>query len=349
MTRLKTIGRATALTGLAVGLAMAATTGAAAQQVKLKYHHFSSPRGWDGTVMINAVIDRIEQNSKGRISIKVFPGMQLGGRPSALIDQVTDGVVDIVYTLPGYTAGRFPYLAGLELPFLGTTSAVAATAMAWDYYDAYGYKDFKGFRPLSIHLTDPGFLHTTKKKINRIEDLAGLKIRVASRYIGVTIKALGGVPVHMPLPAVYEALARGQVQGMMIPWLIMKPFKLHDVTRYHVDMPIFHSVILQVMSEKSYQKLPADLKAAIDKASGREVGNWIAVEQDKGGADSRAYGLKRGAVINQVSKAAMGAWVARASGAQNLWVKEMDKRGLNGAELLAFLKKTAKKYQTTAK
>lgn len=345
MVRFKTTGRALVMTAMAMCLA----SGAAAQEVKFKFHHFSSPRGWDGKVMVGRVVDRIQQGSNGRISIKVFPGMQLGGKPSALVNQVTDGVVDLVYTLPGYTAGRFPILAGLELPFLGAAGAEVTTGLAWDFYDKYARADFNGFRPVSISMTDTGLLHTTKKKITEISDLDGLKIRVASRYIGVTVKALGGVPVQMPLPAVYEALARGQVQGMMIPWLIMKPFKLHDVTRHHLEIPIYHSTLLQLIGEKSYQKLPADLKAVIDRVSGREISRWIAHRQDIVGAESRAYGVKRGTDINTLSAAALQRWTARATSAHDLWAKDMDKRGHNGGEMIAWLKAAAKKHQTMAK
>ena len=345
MTKYKTIGRVAAMTGVAMCLA----TGAGAQEVKFKFHHFSSPRGWDGKVMVGRVVDQIQKESNGRISIKVFPGMQLGGKPSALVNQVSDGVVDMVYTLPGYTAGRFPILAALELPFLGAAGAEVTTGLAWDFYDKYAHKDFKGFRPVSITMTDTGLLHTTKKKVTKIDDLSGLKIRVASRYIGVTVKALGGVPVQMPLPAVYEALARGQVQGMMIPWMIMKPFKLHDVTSHHLEIPAYHSTLLQVISEKSYQKLPADLKAVIDKVSGREISQWISHRQDIEGRKSREYGVKRGAKISTLSPAALEQWTARATTSHDLWAKEMDKRGHKGAEMLAFLKAAAKKHQKMAK
>ena len=198
-------------------------------------------------------------------------------------------------------------------------------------------------------MTDTGLLHTTKKKVTKIDDLSGLKIRVASRYIGVTVKALGGVPVQMPLPAVYEALARGQVQGMMIPWMIMKPFKLHDVTSHHLEIPAYHSTLLQVISEKSYQKLPADLKAVIDKVSGREISQWISHRQDIEGRKSREYGVKRGAKISTLSPAALEQWTARATTSHDLWAKEMDKRGHKGAEMLAFLKAAAMKHQKMAK
>ena len=140
MTGFKRIFRAAAMTGLLAG----AVSGVSAQEVKLKFHHFSSPHGWDGKVMVGRVVELIEQGSKGRIDVTVFPGMQLGGKPSALVDQVTDGVVDLIYTLPGYTAGRFPILAGLELPFLGAAGAEVTTRLAWDFYDAYARGEFNG-------------------------------------------------------------------------------------------------------------------------------------------------------------------------------------------------------------
>ena len=341
--------RGFAVLATTAALAMGSAGVAVAQEVKLRFHHFSSPHGWDGKVMVGKVVDLIEQGSKGRIDVTVFPGMQLGGKPSALVDQVTDGVVDLVYTLPGYTAGRFPVLAGLELPFLGAAGAAVTTRLAWDYYDAYAKVDFKGFRPVAITMTDTGLLHTTKKKVAKIEDLRGLKIRVASRYIGITVKELGGVPVQMPLPAVYEALARGQVQGMMIPWMIMKPFKLHDVTSHHLEIPAYHSTLLQLIGEKSYRKLPADLRAVIDRVSTRETSDWIAVRQDRQGQLSREYGVKKGAEIGRLSKEALDRWIARATASHEVWIKEMDKRGYKGAEMLAFLKKTAKKYQAEAR
>ncbi len=83
--------------------------------------------------------------------------------------------------------------------------------------------------------------------------------------------------------------------------------------------------------------------------SGRGVSDWIAVRQDQQGLASRAYGVKRGADITNLSAAAMDAWVARAASAHELWAKEMDQRGHDGAALVAFLKQTARKYQAMAK
>ena len=63
------------------------------------------------------------KDSGGRIKIELYPGMQLGGKPPALYDQIRDGVIDGGWALPAYTPGRFPETEAFELPFVSTKSA----------------------------------------------------------------------------------------------------------------------------------------------------------------------------------------------------------------------------------
>ena len=77
-------------------------------QVTLKLHHFLPPVANVPTQFLTPWARKVEQESNGRIKIDVFPSMQLGGAPPQLYDQARDGVVDLVWTLTGYTAGRFP-------------------------------------------------------------------------------------------------------------------------------------------------------------------------------------------------------------------------------------------------
>ena len=62
--------------------------------------------------------DKSGNESNGEIKVEMYPSMQLGGAPPQLVDQVRDGVVDIVWTVAGYTPGRFPRLEVFELPFM---------------------------------------------------------------------------------------------------------------------------------------------------------------------------------------------------------------------------------------
>src|SRR5262249_23462895 len=87
-------------------------------------HHFLARNGNVPAKFIAPWARKIETESKGRIKIDIFPSMQLGGSPQQLFDQARDGVVDIVWTLPAYTAGRFPIIEVFDLPFIGARKAV---------------------------------------------------------------------------------------------------------------------------------------------------------------------------------------------------------------------------------
>ena len=94
---------------LALAVALAAGAGSAlAQEVTLRLHQFLPAQANVPKHVLDPWADKVEKESGGRIKIERYPAMQLGGKPPELIDQAIDGMVDIVWTLPGYTPGRFP-------------------------------------------------------------------------------------------------------------------------------------------------------------------------------------------------------------------------------------------------
>ncbi|MDO5705689.1 MAG: C4-dicarboxylate ABC transporter, partial [Paracoccus sp. (in: a-proteobacteria)] len=79
-----------------------------AQEITLRLHYFLPENSFVPAHILTPWADRIEAESGGRIKVDRYPSMALGGRPADLVDQVADGVADVVWTLPGYTPGRFP-------------------------------------------------------------------------------------------------------------------------------------------------------------------------------------------------------------------------------------------------
>ena len=92
------------------GLAVAAftSTGAMAADVTLKLHQFLPPQANVPKLILDVWAENVEKDSGGSIKVDRFPSMQLGGKPPELMDQAVNGVVDIVWTVVGYTPGRFP-------------------------------------------------------------------------------------------------------------------------------------------------------------------------------------------------------------------------------------------------
>src|SRR5574343_843982 len=124
---------------LAVG--MLATVSAFADPVILKVAHFLPPTSGVQVKVIQPWCDKIEKESAGQLKCQIYPAMQLGGTPAQLVDQVKNGVADIVWTAPGYSSGRFPTIEAMELPFV-VTDAVSGSKAAWAFYQKNAQKEF---------------------------------------------------------------------------------------------------------------------------------------------------------------------------------------------------------------
>jgi TRAP-type C4-dicarboxylate transport system substrate-binding protein len=327
---------------VAIGMMFAAGT-ASGEAIKMKLHHFGSPKQPENKWIFEPLAKDFDRHSGGTLSFQIYFGMALGGKPRDLISQAESGVVDMSYTLPAYHAGRFPILTGLELPFIGTTGE-AFSQVAWDWYDKYAHLEFKNIKLVTLNAIDVGVLHTTNRPVRKLEDMKGLKIRVAGRYIGMAVKSLGGVPVQMPLPAVYESLARGQTQGMMIPWMITVPFKYAEVTKYHTDTPIYHSLLLTVMNMNTWNKLDAKQKKAVEMSTGKSFAKRYGKIWDEHADPGRKIARDKGNEIIVLSDAETARWKAAAEGAHQAWMAEMDRKGLNGKQMFADMLALSKQY-----
>ena len=264
--------------GAALGLGLAGLPRVATAQepIKLRMSHFLSPMAPAQTKLFQPWADRVEKDSGGRIKCEIYPAMQLGGKPPQLYDQVRTGVADVIWTVPGYTPGRFPLSAVFELPFVVGSSALATAQAIWEFYKAHLRDEYKDVHPLLLHCHAPGLVHMKDKLVTRMEDLHGKKLRLPTKPVGDALKLMGAIPVGMPLPEAYEALSRGVADGVTVPWEVMKPQRLNELVKFHTVTGLYTNVFLMAMNKAKYDSLPPDLKAVIDKNSGdnfiKEIG-----------------------------------------------------------------------------
>lgn len=268
---------------LGLGLAGLGRSAVAQEPIKLRMAHFLSPMAPAQKMLFEPWASRVEKDSGGRIKCEIYPAMQHGGKPPQLYDQVRTGVVDIVWTVPGYTPGRFPISAVFELPFVVGSSASATAQAIWAFYKLHLREEYKDVHPLLLHCHAPGLVHMKTKLVNRMEDLQGQKIRLPTKPVGDALKLMGAVPVGMPLPEAYEALSRGVADGVTVPWEVMKPQRLNELVKFHTVTGLYTNVFLFAMNKPKYDSLPPDLKAVIDKNSGdnfiQEIGKaWDTAE-----------------------------------------------------------------------
>ncbi|MGB3554195.1 MAG: TRAP transporter substrate-binding protein [Jannaschia sp.] len=318
--------------------------GAQAQEHTLRIHSFGSAASLDHTAHLDRWAEAVMEQSDGRIAVEVYPSLQLGGGVADLMTQLEDGVVDIVWTLPGFTPGRFPGAQGLELPFMNTGTSASMSPAAMEFIDGYLQPEFEGIKIISVHATDAAILHTRDTPVETLEDFEGLKLRVAGRFIGEGVKGLGATPVGMGLGDIYEAVSRGQVDGFLINWAITQPFRFYEVVDYHTDEPLFQSMLMTLMSQDSYDALPPDLQAVIDSNSGVEYATRMGEIWDTATEPARQASIEAGDTIITLSDEERARWKEAVTPAYDAWIAEMDAQGYDGAALFAALQEITAKY-----
>lgn len=322
--------------GFALGLAAAAAFAPAHAEVVLKVAHFLPPASPAHQKFIQPWCDKVAAESKGEVKCQIYPAMQLGGTPPQLLNQVRDGVVDIVWTLPGYTPGRFPVSEVFELPFFTTTHEPSSRAM-WDFVQKNALDEFKGLKPIATWVNGPNQLHFRSKQVNTLADLRGMKVRAPSRLGNKLLASLGATPVGMPVPQMAESLSKGVIEGALIPWEVVPATKTHELTKFHAeaggDKAMVTSTMVFVMNQKKYDSLSPAAKKAIDANSGRETSAWASKQFADADAAGRQAAVSRGNTVYAIPAQEMAKWEAAAKPVTEEWIKDISSKGLNGRAL----------------
>ncbi len=335
---------------LAAGLLASATwlagsTSVLAQEVTLRLHHFLPAQANVPTHVLDVWADKIEDASGDRIKIERYPAMQLGGTPPQLYDQAAEGTVDIVWTLPGNTPGRFPSVEVFELPFM-MTNAEATSRAYWDIFDAkLRDTEFADTHILGTWVHGPGIIHS-KEPVETMEDLSGMTVRAPTRVITALLTELGANPIGMPIPQVPEALSKGVIQGAVVPWEVTTALRVPELVDNHTefggDHALYTTTFVLAMNKAKYDSLPDDLKAILDENSGAEFSAFAGRTQQEYDAPGRK--LAEGNNIIELSAEESAKWQEAAQPVIDNWVAEMDGRGIEGQALLDEARGLIEKY-----
>jgi TRAP-type C4-dicarboxylate transport system substrate-binding protein len=338
---------------IAVALAGAAFVGlapnwAASQEVTLRLHTFLPPVANPVKHFMVPWAEKVEKHSNGRIKVQVYPSMQLGGKAEQLLTQVRDGVVDVAWTLPGFTPGVMPKLEIFELPFLHRSTHATVTALQ-DYVDKYMRKDFEPYHVLLVHC-HAGALFMTKDPLNKVEDFEGMKLRSYSRTNAWILEALGAAPLQVALPELAPMLSKGTVSGSILPYEIAPSVKMQDLTNYFTTLAppqprLSTAIFTFLMNKQKYESLPPDLKKVIDDNSGRELApfaieTWDRIELD---GEQVMHSKPKNKFV-QLSAEETAKFKKKVQPVFDRFKKLLDDGGDDGAKVLAEVEALEEKY-----
>lgn len=331
------LARRTALLGALAAPPLLAASRAAAQEVTLRLHHFLPAVSNVHRHFLTPWAQKIGQESNGRLRVQIFPAMQLGGAPPQLYDQARDGVVDIVWTLPGNTPGRFPSIEVIELPFVAHKRARVNARVTQELHDTVFRGEFQDTHVLCAWAHDAGVIHA-RREVRRLEDMNGLRLRFPTRQAGEALRAVGAAPVGMPIPQVPEALAQGVIDGAVVPWEVVPAIRIHETLRNHTGFagsPTFYTAsFVLAMNRARFSALPAELRAVLDANSGQAAAAMAARVWDEQGPVVEEMVRRRGNAIVELDAAEAQRWARATQPVIDAWVRSIGERNINGAALL---------------
>ena len=244
------------------GLVLVALSSAAGAQVVLNASSWVPPAHPLTANMLVPLCDDIAKVTSGRVKCNVLPKPPVAAPQT--FDGVANGLMDLSFTTHGYTPGRFALTEAPEFPFMGDTAEVTAVAYQRIHERMLAKADeHKGVVVLSVFTHGPGQMYNTKRAINSLKDLEGLKIRVGGGVVTDVAKALGAVVILKPAPESYELLSSGVADGVFFPKESPASFKFIPLIKYATLVPggLYNTAFVWMANPAKWNSIPeADRK-----------------------------------------------------------------------------------------
>lgn len=293
----------------------------------------------------------IEEATKGRVKVTLYPGGTLA-KAKAHYDALVTGIVDIAFVLPPYTPGRFPISELLGLPFLGIRSAVHGAVAFTGLYEKFPEefegkgREFSQVKPLVLFCPGPYHLHTNKP-IRAPEDIKGMKIRAAGAGIIQILKAMGAVPVLIPIGEIYTSLEKGVIDGTLMDDTGFGARKFVEVTKYHTQLSMYTFPFLILMNKRVWNNFPEEIQKQIMSVSGTKGAEFLSGNVWDFGAKKTAKMLSemKGEEIIRLSDQELKVWGKYSPSVHQKYIADLEAKGIPGRALYDELLRQIQKYK----
>jgi TRAP-type C4-dicarboxylate transport system substrate-binding protein len=280
--------------------------------------------------------DEIKKRTNGQVEITYHPGGTLLN-PVKMYDGILTGIADLGFSHIQYTRGRFPVMEVFDLP-LGFPSGWVDTRVATDFFNKYKPKEWDDVQVLYLSPSGPIILQTVSKPVRTLEDVKGIKIRAVGQMADI-IKALGGVPVPLQMPDVYDSLFRGVIEGVTVDLSTLKYWKFAEVTKYvTADWQIGTAITFYwVINKKKWNALSPDIQKIFtevaSEARDKQAGLWDSMD-----IEGRDLFISKGGQMIDLSDAEAQRWIKAVEPVIGDYKKNMVSKGYREAEIDGWIK-----------
>lgn len=286
----------------------------------------------------------LETRSGGKIKVNYYGGGTLVPAAQSY-DAAFKGIADVSNCVLGYTMGRFPFCQVMDLP-IGFPIGSGPTFIYNEVVKKFKPKELDDVKVLWMHGAGGGFVASRAKRIAKLEDMQGLKLRCYGSNAEF-VKLMGAAPVAMPMPDVYDALSKGVVDGLMTQYEPLNTFRTGELVKYVTESPdtAYDAAFAVVMNKKRFESLPPDLQKIVEQLGQEYIAKidkvWTGLD-----AAGKEWLIKRGVEISYLSPEEGARWYEKGSKPiVDAYIKDMKAKGLPGEEAVKFVLDLSKQYK----
>ncbi len=217
----------------------------------------------------------LEQQTQGRLKLNVHPSGQLGNE-AQMLQQLQSGALDMAFLAAGEIANRRPDFSALFAPYL-VDSAEQARKLLQGKTATDMLKELNSLGLVGLGYGIAGLRQVlVSDDITSVDGLKGRKIRTMpvepERDFWIKV---GAAPTPLPLPALYDAFANGQVDGMQIDFEGIWNTRYLDhagtvVHSSHMMLPM-----VAVISARTWKKLSDDDRTLVRQLVAKQLDQLI--------------------------------------------------------------------------
>jgi tripartite ATP-independent transporter DctP family solute receptor len=251
-----------------IAAAALAAFGAQAQDTRTIKFATQNPKGHPLVMGMEKFAEIVAAKSGGKLKVALFPGGTLGG-DQANVSAIQGGTLEMATMNSGILASQVKEFAVFDFPFMFESNA-EVEAIVEGPFGKKMHEKLKDKGLIGLAYFENGFRDITnsKRPIHKVEDLAGLKLRVIPNPINVDwVKALDANPVPLPFPELYAALEQKAIDGQENPVTVIDANKLYEVQKHVVLSHHQYNPQSVLISRKFWDSLqPAQQKVVADAA-----------------------------------------------------------------------------------
>lgn len=277
--------------------------------------------------------DDVAKATAGRVKCSILP--KPVAAPPGTFDAIRDGLADVSFGVHGYTPGRFVLTQMAELPFGGGSAETSSVAFQRSFEQHLArVGEHKGVRVLAVFTHGPGAVFNTKRPVQALADMQGLKFRVGGGMVNEIGKALGINVTLKPAPESYELLSTGVMDGVLFPAESIESFKLDKIIKHRTDFPggLYNTTFFFAINEDAWARIGKADQEAISKLSGEALARsfgkaWDAADKAADGA-MQAAGVK----VTAAPKSLVDEVRAKTAPLEQKWIADAKAKGLANPE-----------------